>query len=567
MASAGTNHSGMSNVASTATPLNAPTGLVANSSTGTSVVLNWTDADTSALGYTILRSTDNTTFTKIASVSGVSAHTFTDATVSTAHAYYYQVQALNAYATSAVSSTATVSTPLLAPTNLAASAVGNNINLTWTDKDASATGFVVLRSTDGVNFSQLTTLTGTTVQSYADTTATAGTKYYYQVQATATGFTSASSNTVNFTIAAPPPSTTTVSVATEYSNELVVTSTGKDDSISISQSGSTLSIVADGTTTTDPVPAAGLFVYTRGGADSISIASSVTAPTTLETIDAAVDDITSAGTNVTVWDDSTDIFTGTGTVHSVSAFAGGVSKSSGASLANPKDIGSSTTKLTGSLFGTGPIAADINQGEVGDCYFLSSLAAFANTNASVLTQSAVDMNDGTYVVQFMNGTTPTYVRVNSVVSASGGSPLYARPGSDGDIWAPIMEKAYAYFRTGANTYASLNSGWMGDVYAAFGVGSQAFFPSQMTSSAFYTMVSTDLAAGEAVTLGTGGSAPQLVSDHSYTLISASMVNGVATYVVRNPWGVQGDSLENSQGYATLTFTQLENNFVDGAEAT
>jgi hypothetical protein len=38
---------------------------------------------------------------------------------------------------------------------------------------------------------------------------------------------------------------------------------------------------------------------------------------------------------------------------------------------------------------------------------------------------------------------------------------------------------------------------------------------------------------------------------------------VAHYVVRNPWGVSGDSLENSQGYATLTYSQMVANFTDG----
>jgi hypothetical protein len=569
MAKAGTNMSGMSNIAGAITPITAPSGLQANSSVGTTVVLTWTDQDSSALGYNILRSTNNSTFTKIASVSGASTHSFTDAAVSTAQTYYYQVQAVNTFGTSAVSATATVTTQLLVPTSMLASAVGTNINLTWTDKDPSASGFVVLRSTDGITFSPLAQLTGNTVQSYADTTATPGQKYYYQVQATATGFSSAVSNTVSCTVLTPAPSpspaTTTVTIATRNTNELVVTANGSNDSISVAQSGSTLTITTDGQSTTDPVPAAGLFIYTRAGSDSINIASSVSAHTTVETINTGVTDISSAGTNVMVWDDSSDIFTGTGTVNTIKAFAGGVAMTTGASLANPKDSGT-TSKLTGSLFGTGPVATDINQGDVGDCYFMSSLAAIAGEQPALLQQSAVDMGDGTYIVKFMSGSTPSYVRVSNSVPTSSGYALYARPGSDGDIWAPIMEKAYAYFRTGANTYASLNSGWMGDVYNAFGISNTAFFPSQMTSTSFFTMVSNDLANGEEVTLGTG-SAPQLVNGHAYTLISATMVNGVATYLVRNPWGVQGDSLENSQGYATLNFAQMQANFVDGCEAT
>jgi alpha-L-arabinofuranosidase len=80
------------------------------------------------------------------------------------------------------------------------------------------------------------------------------------------------------------------------------------------------------------------------------------------------------------------------------------------------------------------------------------------------------------------------------------------------------------------------------------------------------MVSTDLASNKTVTLGTSN-APDLVSGHAYTLVSATIdSNGVTHYVVRNPWGIAGDSLENSQGYVTLTFAQMKANFIDGCQA-
>jgi fibronectin type 3 domain-containing protein len=573
VADAGSAQSAVSNAATVITPIAPPIGLNASASTGavTSVILSWANQDPSTAGYNILRSTDNVNFTKIASLSGASTSTYTDNTATSAHVYYYEVQATNVYATSTVSNSAIVATPLLAPTGLTASSSGTNVSLAWTDKDPQATGYVVLRSTDGINYTHLAILNSSTAQSYTDTTVTTGQKYYYEVQATATGYTSPMSNTVNLTVPSTNPSPTpnsTVSITTRYSDELVVTATGSSDSIAVSQSGSMLSIVADGTTTTEPVPAAGLFVYTRGGNDSINIASTDTVATTVETIaTSGVATITSAGSNVTVWEDSTDVFSGNGTVHNVHQFWGGVSFATGASLANPSDSGSVMT-VTGSLWGTGPVAADVNQGEVGDCYFLSSLAAFAGVQPATLKQHAVDMGDGTYVVQYQLNNQPNYIRVSNQVPTAGyGQYLYARPGSDGDLWAVVMEKAFAAFRTGANTYNSINSGWMGEVYSDLGVANTAFEPSQMSASSFYTMVSNDLANGKEVTFGTSSSAPNLVSDHAYTLISASMVNGVATYVVRNPWGVQGDALENSQGYATLTFAQLEANFVDGCEAT
>jgi hypothetical protein len=562
----GANVSAASNTAAVSTPLNAPSALSATASTGTSVQLTWTDNDAAATGYNVLRSADGTNFTLVSKVTGATAHTFSDNTVAANQSYYYEVDAYDASVTSAVTAAATVSTPMAAPAGLTATAVGGNVNLAWTDKDSTATGYTINRSTDGITFTQLATLTSPSANVYVDATGTAGAKYYYQVIATNSTTSSAPSNTASATV--PQVTTGTVAITTRYGAELTITATGTADSVSVTESGSNLTITADGTTYTDAVPADGLFVYTRGGSDAVAIGSSVTVGTTLETIDGAVDDITSAGTNVIAWIDSNDVFSGTGSVHRVSTFAGNVAKTTGASLANPSDSGA-TTKVSQSLFGSGPVAADINQGGVGDCYFCSSLAAFATSNPSVLLNSAVDMGDGTYTVQFYNNGTPVFVRVNNSFSTGYYGPGFQNLyyGADKTIWGMVMEKAYAYDREGKNTYASLDSGWMGDVYAALGVNSNGVMMNSYNASQLYNLLSSELSSGLAVTFGTNQ--PQtLVAGHAYTLISATLNSqGQAVYVVRNPWGVSGDSLENSQGYATLTFAQMQANFYDFCYAT
>jgi hypothetical protein len=129
----------------------------------------------------------------------------------------------------------------------------------------------------------------------------------------------------------------------------------------------------------------------------------------------------------------------------------------------------------------------------------------------------------------------------------------------------VLEKAFAYFRTGANTYASVNSGWMGDVYNDFDVYYSYASLSGLwfNQNTFYSTMLNDLNSGQSVTLATSDDAPNLVSDHAYTLVAAyTDSGGVERYIVRNPWGVSGDSLENSQGYATLTFAQLAANFTE-----
>jgi fibronectin type 3 domain-containing protein len=562
-AASSTMSSAVSAQATAAIPLYPPTNVTATSTPASTIVLTWTNNDPGTVGFNLLRSNDGVTFSLLSKVSGAATSSFTDSTCASGHTYFYQVQAYGNFGVSEAVVSNKATTALLTPSSLAASVVGASINLSWSIKDSLATGYVINRSTDGVNFSLLFQLNSGSTNSYIDQSVTSGHKYYYQIRAVGLGTSSPTSAAVSVTVATPTPSQNSVTIATRYSGELVITATGGDDSISVTQSGSTLNITADGQTTTQPVPAAGLFIYTRGGTDGINVDQTVTVRTTIEAIDAAVDDITANGTNVSVWDDSSDVYTGTATVHTVSTFAGGVAKTNGASLSDPSDIGS-TMHASGSLWGSGPVAADVNQGAVGDCYFLSSLAAFAGKNARLLQESAVDMGDGTYAVQYESSSgSMSYIRVNNDVSTyGGGSYVFARPGASGSLWAVIMEKAFAYFRTGANTYNSINSGWMGEVYADLGVNSTFFYLSSMTSSSLYSTLSTALAGGKEVTLGTGN-APALVSGHAYTLISCSVdANGVTSYVVRNPWGVSGDGLENSQGYATLSFAQMQANFLD-----
>ncbi|HTW93380.1 MAG TPA: C2 family cysteine protease [Tepidisphaeraceae bacterium] len=531
----------------------------------TAIQLSWTEQDTSAEGYFVLRSEAGEAFSPIAQITSSGTMSYTDTTVSSDTAYQYKVESYNAGVTSLTSNTASVTTPLSQPASFAAVAETGGVELNWS-ASSSVASYYVLRSSDGNNFSQIAIVTEAGASGYTDDSVTAGQTYSYKIEAcngrVSSPFTATQTATVPI---GGGDGQDDVTITTRYNDELVITAPGSADDVDLTQSGDNLTIDANGFSTTDPIPAAGIFVYTRGGNDAIDIGSTVSAFTTIDTIDGAATTIQSAGANVSAWIDSTDSYTGTGDVHRVASFVGGVSKALGASLPDPSDSGATTT-VNLSLWGTGPVMGDVNQGEVGDCYFLSTLAAFANTDPSLLRESAVDLGDGTYAVQFYNNGVAEYVRVNDTFATGPfGGFEYAHPGSDDTIWAMVMEKAYAYFRTGANTYASINAGWMGDVYTALNVQNAAIFPEDDSQTAFYDIVTADLADSEPVTLATAD-APVLVNDHAYTLVSAYESDGVTYYVVRNPWGVSGDSLENSQGYATLTFAQVQANFVEGCMA-
>ncbi|HEY8748088.1 MAG TPA: C2 family cysteine protease [Tepidisphaeraceae bacterium] len=547
------------------TPLAAPSTL-AGAMQGNSVQLKWTDNDSSATGYFVLRSTDGTHFSQIAKLAGASISTFSDNAVLSGHLYDYEIQAFSANNFSAPSAMAVVATTMIAPSGLIATAAGTAVSLTWVNKDSSATGYVILRSGDNVSFTSIGQINSVSSVTFVDANVVAGKAYYYEVKALNAATTSAPSNVAAVTTGAPN-SPSSISIVSRFGNELVITATGANDSVSLMQSGSTLTITANGQTLTNTVPAAGIFIYTRGGSDSIAIASSVSARTTVDSIDGSNTIVNNAGSNVSLWLDSTDAFTGIGSVHAVASFAGGVTKAIGASLANPADSGATTTANL-SLWGTGPSADDVNQGGIGDCYFLSSLAAFAGTNPAKLNESAVDLGDGTYAVQYFSSQNKAvYVRVsNSFSSGWFNGYAYAHPGANNTIWAMVMEKAFAYFRNGSNTIASISSGWMGEAYSDLGVANTFLAPKNFSESSFYATVTSDLANKKPITLA-ALNAPNVVNNHAYTLMSASIdSNGTTHYRIRNPWGSSGDALEDSHGYATLTFAQLVANFTEGCVA-
>ncbi|HET9908304.1 MAG TPA: fibronectin type III domain-containing protein [Anaerolineales bacterium] len=90
--------------------------------------------------------------------------------------------------------------PPAAPSGLTAIAeTGPQVSLAWTDNATDETGLLVQRSTDGVNFTDLTTLPANSI-GYTDTAVIAGTTYTYQVRAFNTGGPSAFSNIASATI-------------------------------------------------------------------------------------------------------------------------------------------------------------------------------------------------------------------------------------------------------------------------------------------------------------------------------------------------------------------------------
>src|SRR5712692_9708027 len=79
----------------------------------------------------------------------------------------------------------------------------SQINLSWVDNSDNETGFLIERSSDGTNFTQIATV-GANITSYSDTGLSASTTYYYRVRASGGSGTSNYSNVASATTESLP---------------------------------------------------------------------------------------------------------------------------------------------------------------------------------------------------------------------------------------------------------------------------------------------------------------------------------------------------------------------------
>lgn len=218
------------------------------------------------------------------------------------------------------------------------------------------------------------------------------------------------------------------------------------------------------------------------------------------------------------------------------------------------------------LFAGQPSYSDIAQGNVGDCYYLASLASLAQTDPDKVEQMIAPLGDGTFVVRFYRNGQPVYLRLDADLPVSGQSLAYAGLGKSGTLWGPLMEKAYAFFRYNQNSYASINSGWMSSVnYALLNVSSTE----QWSGSAgeWYNWIKTQLDGGHAVTLASKATASGPVwGNHAY-MVKSAFSDATGQYVVLyNPWGMDGKSWDSnpSDGLMVAPVSLIAANFAGGS---
>ena len=203
-----------------------------------------------------------------------------------------------------------------------------------------------------------------------------------------------------------------------------------------------------------------------------------------------------------------------------------------------------------------PSYLDVNQGYLGDCYFMSSIAEVALQNPNAIQSMITNNGNGSYGVRFFVNGQADYVTVNGALpnlpagyAWANGSTLEFANGSV--AWPALLEKAYAELNTepnaphgatlnqAANSYAGIDAGGPYPLTEITGQAVTGFNLSARTSQA---VLKSDLAqigsawgAKQELLVGTSFvSSGNVVGDHMYQVVGFNASTGLLT--LHNPWG-------------------------------
>lgn len=213
--------------------------------------------------------------------------------------------------------------------------------------------------------------------------------------------------------------------------------------------------------------------------------------------------------------------------------------------------------FSGPLFKDGVDMGDVQQGQLGDCYLPAAMAAVAKANPDAIKNAIKQNDDGTFTVTFKKrdwrsgAMTPVEIKVDGDLYArSWGGPLYGSSAGDKsekgmEMWFPIMEKAYAVFKGGAEGYNGIgNGGVAGDVMEAVtGLRSDYSQMGYMKADAVFAKVKASIDGKLPIAAGTHGEEDEakytntgVYADHAYSIVGYKTEGGKNFVQLRNPWG-------------------------------
>ncbi|WP_166353395.1 C2 family cysteine protease [Phytoactinopolyspora limicola] len=169
--------------------------------------------------------------------------------------------------------------------------------------------------------------------------------------------------------------------------------------------------------------------------------------------------------------------------------------------------------------------AQIDQGSLGDCATLASLAAAVAADPTFVDRHITENANGTYTVKLYdeNGM-PVYVTVSGHIPADNGNPIYNGRGLDGEInWASIYEKAMAQYQGGH--YEGIDGAYTPDrLNTTVGNGNER---TDLPADGVFGEMQEAFENGQPVIMGGGG--------HAYAVVGFED----GRVLVMNPWGGDG----------------------------
>jgi len=262
--------------------------------------------------------------------------------------------------------------------------------------------------------------------------------------------------------------------------------------------------------------------------------------------------------------------------------------------------------VSGNLFQGGISYRDVDQNDVGDCYFLAALGAVALDSPTTIQNMFVSSNDDngdgvtdSWTVRMFNNGVADYVTVDRFLPTDvWGNATFAGWGgghfsnTNNELWVALLEKAYAQFnesgwtgQDGTNSYngttlaasavsdnnAGINGGWAdtaleqitGRNAARHGMTTDFLFI--RISDSVNDMISA-FNSDRMVVLCTPGSPSSglIVGNHCYTLVGYNAATD--SFQIYNPWASDGGSSADgaNDGLRWITRSQLIANFDEWA---
>ena len=223
-----------------------------------------------------------------------------------------------------------------------------------------------------------------------------------------------------------------------------------------------------------------------------------------------------------------------------------------------------------SLFGAGASLDDVNQGAIGNCWFMAAASGVAEKEDRLQkmflnTDDSLEAN-GVYGVNFYTLGVPHTVVVDDYLPMQWGTTKFARPGSDNSLWGAILEKAFAKHW---GTYERLQGGLPHyAIRTLLGSPWEEYYKQSITVDDLWTKLAAADYAHDMIMTGTPGSGNHdnthengLAHSHAYTVVGvATLSTGDRLVKMRNPWGSErftGDWSDSSSKWTAALRAEVD----------